>query len=241
MTARARPPRTAEAAVATLVTLLPDADALAARWEGLYDAVVAHLFAALGRGDLGAAQRVRDALQDVQPFVDRHLPPLGPPPAEAATAFAHLLHVAQLGTDALERPAAERTAERPGDTTRAVLAVLRGAPDDALTRGDVHDRLPPGSPSAARVSQILDELVRLGLATRLRVAQGQRVTGHYALSEAGEALCRRLEIAATESDAARLARITGTVTSRGRTYDAAALAATMPVELPWAMSAGSQA
>jgi DNA-binding PadR family transcriptional regulator len=236
MTAPARPPRTAEAAVATLVTLLPDVDALAGRWEGLYDAVVAHLFSAIGRGDLAAAQRVRDALQDVQPFVDRHLPPSGLPVAEAAVAFAHLLRVAHMGAEALERPAAERTAERPGDTTRAVLAVLRGAPDASLTRGDVHERLPPGSPTTARISQILDDLVRLGLATRLRVAQGQRVTGHYALSEAGEALCRRLEIAATQSDAARLARITGTVTSRGRTYDAAALEEMVPKTISWSMT-----
>jgi hypothetical protein len=231
-----RAPRTLDATAAALVAATRAPTVLVARWEALRDAAAAQLFAAIGRGDLGAARRLRDALQDAQPFLDRVLPPSGAPQAEAALALAALLHLAHVGADALEAPAAEQTLARPGDTARAVMGVLRGA-EAALTRGDVHARLPSASrPTKARISQVLDELVRLGFATRLRIAQGERVTGHYALSEAGQGLCRQLDIAATEGAQARMARVRGSVTYKGEVYDPQRMLALVPDEVPWAMT-----
>lgn len=235
MSAPPRAPRTLDATAAALVAATQQPDVAASRWEALRDAAAVQLFAAIGRGDLRAARRLRDALQAAQPFIDRSRRPATSTVADAAEAVAALLHFAHLGAEALERPAIEGAIRRPGDTTRAVMSVLRGA-EHALTRGDVHARLPTSvRPTTARVSQVLEELVRLGLASRLRVSQGERVTGHYSLSEAGHALCRQLDIGATEGEAARMARIRGSVTVKGQSYDPSAMLAQVPVSVDWAM------
>lgn len=231
-----RPPADLDSTLATLVALTDEPKALAERWEALRDAVVIRLIAAVARGDLDAARRTREALQAAQPFIDRHQPPEGPALAEAASALANLLLLAHLGSEALERPAIEQGAEHPNDTTRAVLAVLQSAGEGTLTRGEVHGQLPElHRKTPARISQILDELTRLGLTTRTRVANGERVTGYFGLSAAGQSLCRRLGIGAVEAGAVRLARVVGSAKSKGITYNPQAMLELMPAEINWSM------
>jgi hypothetical protein len=186
-----------------LEALTEKANSIPEQWSDLRDATVAHLFLALASGDLGAVERTRDAIQRLQGFIDRNRPER--PAAEvAATELSALLYLCQVGTEVLEPARVESSAKQVHDTTRKVLDALRRL-GDAASRGEVHKRLPEsGRPTPARVSQILDDLTRLGLAIRLLVEQGERVTAHYRISPAGEELCRRLGLAGSASNLDRL-------------------------------------
>ncbi len=153
-------------------------------------------------GHMRAPGQALECLRAAQPFIERHMPLLGPA-AAAATEIFTVSESLSLATEALAaRRVEDRVSDGRSETERATLKVLADSRGTYLRRGEIHDRLPEKDrPTPPRVGQILAELHEENAVLRIHGrAQGNPNAAFYALSPRGVALCRNLELILEERE-----------------------------------------